>query len=363
MRARSAPLRNSDTICRCIDRDGRPCAGRFRLFCCGEIKTRMLGKPASRGSAFMRRLGIAFGLVLALASTCAHAQSYPNRPIRLIVPFAAGGAVDVLARLLAGKLSDQVGQPVIVENRPGAGGTLAAEGVAKSPPDGSTILQNTNGAAIAPALYNSLPFDTVKDFAPVTQIVASNLVLVASPKSGITSMQELLTRARANPGKLNYGSSGPGNPLQLTMEMLKRAAGVDIVAVPFRGDGQIHTALIAGEIEVAVIPLAAAVPLIQERRLTALAVTGPKRSAPVANVLTVAEAANLPGFASAGWQGWFMPAGTPGAAIERIQAEVAKAVATPEINERLKSMAYEPVGSTPAMFGAYFKDEIVKFPN
>ncbi len=305
-------------------------------------------------------------LVLLLAAAAPHhaaAETYPSRPIRLIVPFPPGGAADILARLIGNKVAEQVGQPIIVENKPGAGGTLGADAAAKSPPDGYTILHNTNGAAIAPALYRTLPFDTAKDFAPVTQIVASNLALVASPKSGITSVQELLTRARANPGKLNYGSSGPGNPLQLTMEMLKRAAGVDIVAVPFRGDGQIHTALIAGEIEVAVIPLSAAVPLIQEGRLTALAVTGPKRSATVANVPTVAEAANLPGFASAGWQGWFMPAGTPGAAIERIQAEVAKAIATPEINERLKSMAYEPVGSTPAMFEAYFKDEIVKFTN
>src|SRR5258707_1322820 len=192
----------------------------------------MRGKAgASRGSACMRRLGIALGFVLTFAATSAQAQTYPNHPIRLIVPFAAGGAVDVLARLLAGKLSDQVGQPVIVENRPGAGGTLAADQVAKSPPDGYTILQNTNGAAIAPALYNSLPFDAVNDFAPVTQLVASNLILVASPKSGITSMQQLIAEARANPGKLNYGSSGIRKPLPLTMEMFKHAAGIDILAV------------------------------------------------------------------------------------------------------------------------------------
>src|SRR5512132_275113 len=186
-----------------------------------------------------------FNLVLAatlvtLMTSSAHAQNYPNRPIRLIVPFAAGGAVDVLARLVGGKVSDQLGQPVIVENRPGAGGTLGADQVAKSPPDGYTILQNTNGAAIAPALYNTLPFDAINDFAPVTQLVASNLILVASPKSGITSMQQLIAEARANPGKLNYGSSGIGNPLHLTMEMIKHATGTDILAVPFRGDAQIN---------------------------------------------------------------------------------------------------------------------------
>ena len=291
----------------------------------------------------------------------ATAQSYPNRPIRLIVPFPPGGAADILARLIGNKVAEQIGQPLIVENRPGAGGTLGADAAAKSPPDCYTILHNTNGAAIAPALYRTLPFDGVKDFAPVTQIVASNLVLVAGPKSGIESVKDLLTRARANPGKLNYGSSGPGNPLHLTMEMLKHAAGVDIVAVPFRGDGQIHAALIAGEVEVAVIPLSAAVPLIQEGRLKALAVTGPKRSQPVADVPTVAEAASLPGFASAGWQGWFMPAATPAPVVERIRNEVAKAVALPEINERLRAMAYEPLASTPADFGAYFQAEVVKF--
>jgi tripartite-type tricarboxylate transporter receptor subunit TctC len=291
----------------------------------------------------------------------AAAQTYPSRPIRLIVPFPPGGAADILARLIGNKVAEQIGQPLVVENRPGAGGTLGADAAAKSPPDGYTILHNTNGAAIAPALYRTLPFDGVNDFAPVTQIVASNLVLVAGPKSGIDTVKDLLARARANPGKLNYGSSGPGNPLHLTMEMLKHAAGVDIVAVPFRGDGHIHAALIAGDVEVAVIPLSAAVPLIQEGRLKALAVTGPKRSEPVAFVPTVAEAADLPGFGSAGWQGWFMPAATPAPIVERIRNEVAKAVALPEINERLKATAYEPMASTPGEFAAHFRAEVVKF--
>ncbi len=290
----------------------------------------------------------------------AAAQAYPNRPVRLIVPFAAGGAVDVLARLMGGKLSEQLGQPVIVENRPGAGGTLGADSVAKAPPDGYTILQNTNGAAIGPAIYKSLPFDATKDFAPVTQVVASNLVLVASPKSGITSAQDLIARARAAPGKLNYGSSGLGNPLHLTMEMLKHATGTDILAVPFRGDAQINMALISGEVEVAVVPLATAVPLIQDGRIRALGVTGPKRSEAVPNVPTIAEQ-GVTGFASSGWQGWFMSASTPAPIVDRIQQEVLKALALPDIQERLKAMAYEPIGSTPKEFDAYFKSEIIKF--
>ncbi len=306
------------------------------------------------------RLAIALAFVLALAASSAQAQTYPSRPIRLIVPFAAGGAVDVLARLLGSKLSDQIGQPVVIENRPGAGGTLAADSVAKSPPDGYTILQNTNGAAIAPALYNSLPFDAVNDFSPVTQIVASNLILVASPKSGITSVGQLIALAKASPGKLNYGSSGVGNPLHLTMEMFKHATGTDILAVPFRGDAQINAALIAGEVEVAVVPLATAVPLIEDGRIRGLAITGAKRSPTVPNVPTIAEAA-VPGFASASWQGWFMPAKTPAPIVERIQQETAKVLAMPDVQARLAAMAYEGIGSTPAEFAVHYRQEIAKF--
>jgi len=310
--------------------------------------------------AVLPPLRVAFAFLLGLAATSAQAQTYPSRPIRLVVPFAAGGAVDVLARLLGNKLSDQVGQPVIVENRPGAGGTLAAEAVAKSPPDGYTILQNTNGAAIAPAIYNSLPFDAVNDFAPVTQLVASNLILVASPKSGITSVGQLIAQAKANPGKLNYGSSGVGNPLHLTMEMLKHAAGIDILAVPFRGDAQINAALIAGEVEVAVVPLATAVPLIEDGRIRALAITGASRSPTVPDVPTIAEAA-VPGFASTSWQGWFMPARTPAPIVELIQEETARALAMPDMRSRIAAMAYEGIGSTPAEFAAHYRQEIAKF--
>jgi tripartite-type tricarboxylate transporter receptor subunit TctC len=309
----------------------------------------------------MNWIGLLFAVVSSALGACsAQAQTYPNHPIRLIVPFAPGGAVDVLARLVGSKLSEQLGQPVVIENRPGAGGTLAADAVAKSPPDGYTILQNTNGAAIAPALYKSLPFDANNDFSPVTQLVASNLILVASPKSGITSVKQLIAEAKAKPGKLNYGSSGIGNPLHLTMEMFKHATGIDILAVPFRGDAQINAALIAGEVEVAVVPLATAVPLIKDGRIRALGITGAKRSATVPEVPTVAEA-GVPGFASTSWQGWFMAAKTPPAIVQRIQQETAKALHLPDVRARLDAMAYEPVGSTPSQFDAYYKSEIVKF--
>src|SRR6266849_5906971 len=178
----------------------------------------------------MKRLCVA--VAIALSTVAFHAgsvlaQTYPSKPIRLVVPFAAGGAVDVLARLLASKLTESIGQAMVVENRPGAGGNIAADAVAKAPPDGYTILQNTNGQAISPALYRNLPFDAVKDFAPVTQLVASQLVLAASPKLSAASVPKLIALAKKNPGSLNYGMTGAGNPLHLTMEMFKTAAGVD----------------------------------------------------------------------------------------------------------------------------------------
>jgi hypothetical protein len=194
------------------------------------------------------KLGLTIAILVAVLGTDvrdASAQSYPTKPIRIIVPYAAGGAVDVVARLVGARLADSLGQPVIVENRAGAGGNAGADAVAKSPPDGYTILQNTNGQAISAALYRALPFDTVKDFIPVTQLVATYTVLVANPKLPAKSVQDLIALAKAKPGALNYGMTGVGNSLHLTMEMFKRAAGIDIQAIPYRGDALLNPALIA----------------------------------------------------------------------------------------------------------------------
>jgi tripartite-type tricarboxylate transporter receptor subunit TctC len=302
---------------------------------------------------------IAFGAA-GLWFDAALAQSYPSRPIHVVVPFAAGGAVDTLARIIGAKLHDTIGQPVIIENRAGAGGTTGADFVAKAPPDGYTILQNTNGQAIAPALYRSLPFDTFKDFAPVTQLVTTSTVLVANTKLPAKSLKEFIGLAKAKPGQLNYGMTGVGNGLHLTMELLKRTAGIDLQAVPYRGDAPLNTALIAGEIDVAIVPLTTIIPYIQAGSVRALAVTSAGRSSLLPEVPTISEAA-FPGFEASGWIGYFVPARTPGEIARFIQRETARVLMVPEVHQRLQALGNEPVGSTPEEFEAKVKADVASF--
>jgi tripartite-type tricarboxylate transporter receptor subunit TctC len=311
----------------------------------------------TRRTALVLALGVT-ALYLDCAGACA--QSFPERPVRIIVPFAAGGAVDDLARIIGARLGSALRQPVVVENHAGAGGNLGADLVAKSAPDGYTILQTTNGQAISPALYRALPFDAVMDFVPVTQLVASTLVLVAAPGLPVASTTDLIALAKSRPGKLNYGSSGVGNPLHLTMEMIKFAAGIDIEPVPYRGDAQINTALMAGEVEVAVVPLATSLPLIAAGKLRALGVTSARRSAALVDVPTIAES-GVAGFASSSWQGFFVPARTPRDIVDLVQRETAKVLQAADVRARLAALSYEPVGSTPPEFEAYFKSELARF--
>jgi tripartite-type tricarboxylate transporter receptor subunit TctC len=296
---------------------------------------------------------------LALHTNATRADSYPSKPVHIVVPFAAGGAVDTVARLVAAKLHEGFGQPVIVENRAGAGGTTGADQVAKSAPDGYTILQNTNGQAISPAIYRSLPYDPVNDFIPVIQLVATSTVLVANPKLPVRSVKDLIALAKSKPGKLNYGMTGVGNSLHLTMEMFKRAAGIDIVAIPYRGDALMNPALIAGEVDVAVVPIGTIVPLIKSGQVRALAVNSANRSPALPDVPTVSE--TIPGFEAAGWQAYFVPAKTPKEIVQRIQQETAKAIASPDVQARLKAIGNEPVGGTTEEFAARFKADCAKF--
>lgn len=290
----------------------------------------------------------------------AAAQDYPNRPVRIVVPYPAGGTIDAVARLVGQKLQESFKQPVIVENRAGASGNIGADVVAKSAPDGYTILLATNGQASTPAVFRKLPYDAEKDLIPVTQLNSSTLVLVAHPNLPARTVPELVTLAKSKPGSLNYGSTGVGNPLHLTMEMLKRKAGMDIMMVPFRGDAPLMTALIANEVQLAVSPVPAAQPHIQAGALRALGLTRARRTPALPDVPTIAEQ-GFSDFDTASWHGFFVPAGTPHEVVMRIYQETKRALETPDLRERLLSLGAEPVATSPTEFTALFRADMEKF--
>jgi tripartite-type tricarboxylate transporter receptor subunit TctC len=296
---------------------------------------------------------------LAIANQ-ALAQTYPNRAIRIVVPYAPGGGVSVYAQLIANKLTDIVKQPVVVENRPGAGGNVGADAVAKSPPDGYTVLIHTAAMASAGPLYKSLPFDPIKDFAPVTNLVSTQMIVAGSLKSTATTLPELITQARAKPGAMNYGSSGIGSSLHLFAEIFKASAGVDIVHIPYRGDAPMITAMMAGDIQMAFLPQATGQAHVQGGRARALAVTGRKRLAQLPDTPTLMEL-GVKGFEDGSWTGMWMPAATPPAIVAAFQQAMAKVLADPMVAERFRSFGAEPVGNTPAEFAAYFKADIARY--
>jgi tripartite-type tricarboxylate transporter receptor subunit TctC len=288
-------------------------------------------------------------LALALAATftlgTTQAQTYPVKPIRVIVPFAPGGGVDVTARLLAQRMSEAMGQQVIVENRAGAGGNIATELVARATPDGYTFLLTTIGHAIQPNLQKT-SWDPMKDFAPVSLVVKYALIVAVNPAVPAQSLADLVAYAKANPGKLAYGSSGSGGPLHLATELFKRAAGIDIVHVPYKGNGPMTTALLAGEVQLALDTMATPLPHLRAGKLRGLAVSGKTRS-PLTPDLPTAIEAGLPGYDFEGWTGMVAPAGTPREAIARMNAEIDKALTIPAVRERLIALGYDPAGGPP----------------
>ena len=300
-------------------------------------------------------------LALALVVAPAAAQTYPARPVRILIAQAPGSATDVISRVVGNPLSQALGQPVIVEAKPGAGGALGTAEAARSAPDGYTLFMannSTNGSN--PALYPKLPYDAVNDFAPISFVASVPYVLIVEAALPAKDVQELIALAKAKPGSLNYGMTGIGNPLHLTVEMFKHAAGIELQAVPYRGDAPLNTALIAGEVHLAVVPFATAKPHVEAGRLRALAIPGAKRSPTLPQVPTIAES-GLPGFESSSWQGWFVPANTPGEIVTLIQREAAKALNAPDMRERMEATANEVVASTPEAFAAVFKNDLAKF--
>jgi tripartite-type tricarboxylate transporter receptor subunit TctC len=290
----------------------------------------------------------------------ASAQTFPTKPVRLVVPFPAGGAVDTVARAVGQQLALGWKQQVLVDNRPGAGGNIGADVVAKSAADGYTLLITTNGLAISPSLYRKLPFDAAKDFAPVTQLTSSYLVLVANPKFSATNFKELIDLAKAKPGQVSYGSTGIGVAPHLMMELMKSMTGTDLLHVPYKGDAQVTPALMSGEVQVAFMPTVAVVAHIKAGRLRGLGVTPTTRVPVLPDIPTIAEA-GLPGFEYTGWLGALAPSGTPRAVVNQIQRDMAAAVGTPDIKERMPTWGYEPIGSSPEQFAVQYQDDIRAF--
>ena len=288
-------------------------------------------------------------------------QKYPEKPIRFVVPYPAGGPLDTVARLLGQKVSEGTKQPVVVDNKPGAGGNIGADIVAKSPADGYTLLMGAVAThAINPTLYGNITYDPVKDFAPVTQVASTPNVLVVNPRLPVTSVRDFIAYAKANPGKLNFGSGSTGSAGHLAGELFKSMAGVDMTHVPYKGAAPAMNDLIGGQIQLMFDNLASSLGQVRAGRVRALAVTTAKRTALAPELPTVAES-GLPGFDISTWFGIFVPAGTPRDIVERLHAEFTKALAEPDVREKMVALGAEPVGNKPEEFAAYIRSESAKY--
>jgi len=288
------------------------------------------------------------------------ADNYPNKPIRLVVPYPPGGGYDILARLLGQKLTERWGQQVIVDNRPGANGNIGAAAAAKSPPDGYTLLIGGIGPnAINASLY-ALSFDPVKDFAPVMLVATYQNILVVDPSLPAKSVKELIALAKSKPGKINYASAGNGSTQHLSGELFKTMAGVDLVHIPYKGSAPGMTALLGGEVSLMFNSTPTTLPHVKTGKLRGLAVTGGKRSPEAPELPTVAEA-GVPGFEVTGWYGVLAPAATPKEIVVKLNSELAKILQLPDIKERLKELGVEAGGGTPEQFGDFIKKEIAKW--
>jgi tripartite-type tricarboxylate transporter receptor subunit TctC len=288
----------------------------------------------------------------------ASGQPYPNKPVKLVVPFTAGSATDILARTVGQKLTELWGQPVIVENHPGAGGTIGTAIVAKSPPDGYTLLVNSAAHAYNPSIYPNLSFDTVKDFVDITPLAGQPNVLVVAPTSGYKTVADLIKDAKAKPGALNFGSAGTGSGTHINAEKFRLAAGIDVVHIPYKGTPEALTDTMTGRITYFFSPISAALPHVKEGKLVALGVSTATRSSVLPNVPTIAEG-GLSGFDYNLWVGVFAPAGTPADVVSKISRDVGQALGTPEMKERLTALGAEAMPMTSAEFTKFVNTEIV----
>jgi len=286
--------------------------------------------------------------------------TYPSKPIRMIVPYPPGGPTDVLGRIVAQKLSESLGQQVVVENRPGASGMIGSEMVAKAAPDGYTLLTNASIHVINPSLYAKMSFDALRDFAPVSLIAQVPLILVVNPALPVKSVQELIALGKAQPNRLNFGSSGNAAAPHLAGESFKIATGIQMQHVPYKGSAPALTDLIGGQVQLIFDSMPSAMPHVKSGKIRALAVTTAKRSPTVPDLPTIAES-GVPGFDISTWYGVWAPAGTPKDIVSKVAAEMAKALQQPAVRERLAALGAEPVGNTPEEFAAYCQAELAKW--
>jgi tripartite-type tricarboxylate transporter receptor subunit TctC len=297
----------------------------------------------------------------AFFSMPAMSQNYPNKPIKIMVPATAGGGADFIARTLSVQLGEYLGESIVIENKAGASGTIAAEYVSKSPPNGYLVLMaQSTSMVIAPHLYKSLNYDTLKDLLPVTQVAQMPFILAVNSKLPVNNIKEFIAYAKANPGKLNFSTSGNGAGSHLAGEMFNSATGAKMVHVPYKGAGPALNAVVAGEVQVAFIPIVAALPLVKDGRLKAMAVTTAARSMAAKDIPTLAES-GLAGYDINTWFGMFVPANTPAPIVDLLYKETARALKQPEIRDRFIREGADPIGSTPAEFSALVKAEFAKF--
>ena len=303
--------------------------------------------------------GVIAALPLVLAGP-AQADEWPSKPLRLVVPNAAGGGLDAMGRLLASKMTESLGQPVIVDNKPGASTIIGTDAVAKSAPDGYTFGLVTDSHTINPSFVPKLPFDPVKDFAPITKVVDGYYVLVVNPKLHMKTARDFVAAAKAQPGKMSYGSAGSGSPHHLTMEWLKSMAGIDIIHVPYKGVAPAVGDAIAGHVDAVFSGPPTALPHAASGRLTALAITSPKRLAYAPGLPTMAES-GYPEFVASFWYGLLAPAGTPHEIVLRLNADVRKVLAQPDVKEKLKTLGLEAAPMTPEEFAAFMKKDAANY--
>lgn len=312
---------------------------------------------------FLCKLLVPFAIAFTVTPTWAQdaARSYPSRPLRLVVTFPPGGPTDIVARTVGQKLAEAWGQPVVVDNRPGAGGNIGMDLVAKSPSDGHTLVLGSFGPMIiSPFVYSKLPYDTVKDFVPITLGATSWFFLVVNPSVPVRSVKELIAYAKSKPGALTFSSSGNATPSHLACELLKTVAGVNLTHVPYKGGAPAVAAVISGEVQMAIESPPPIVPQVKANKLRALGAARPNRSPLLPDVPTVSEA-GLPGFEAGSWYGFLAPAGTPQPIIDKINAEMVKAIHSQELRDRFAAVGAEAVGTSPTEFAAFIRAELKKW--